>query len=103
MFHRPDPDGVRQVSDRLGLHGKPYIAYLGALEPRKNVPALIGGWAGAVADLENPPALVLGGGSGWSEEADSAVRAGPAPLRPVGPGYPPFPRPPGFPGGARAA
>jgi glycosyltransferase involved in cell wall biosynthesis len=67
LFHRPDPDRVRQVSDRLGLHGKPYIAYLGALEPRKNVPALITGWAAAVADLENPPALVLGGGSGWSE------------------------------------
>ena len=29
---------MRQVSDRLGLHGKPYVAYLGGLEPRKNVP-----------------------------------------------------------------
>ena len=64
LFHRPDPVQVSQVSDRLGLHGKPYIAFLGALDPRKNVAALITGWAGAVADLDEPPALVLAGGGG---------------------------------------
>ncbi|HEY2579741.1 MAG TPA: glycosyltransferase family 1 protein [Streptosporangiaceae bacterium] len=100
LFHRPDPDRVRQVSDRLGLHSKPYIAYLGALEPRKNVPALITGWAAAVVDLENPPALVLGGGSGWSEEVDSAVAAVPAHLRLVRPGYLRFTDLPGYLGGA---
>jgi glycosyltransferase involved in cell wall biosynthesis len=62
LFHRPDPQQVLQVSNRLGLHDKPYIAFLGLLEPRKNVASLITGWAGAVADLDNPPALVLGGG-----------------------------------------
>jgi len=61
LFHRPDPQQVSQVSNRLGLHGKPYIAFLGMLEPRKNVAALITGWAAAVADLDEPPALVLGG------------------------------------------
>src|SRR5215472_4347935 len=60
LFHRPAEEKVAQVSDRLGLHGKPYIAYLGALEPRKNVPALIRGWASAVPDIDDPPALVLG-------------------------------------------
>ncbi len=30
LFHRPDPEQVSQVSDRLGLHGKPYVAFLGA-------------------------------------------------------------------------
>jgi len=74
-FHRPSPEQVRQISDRLGLHGQRYVAYLGALEPRKNVPDLITGWAAAVADLPDPPALVLGGGSGWSEEVDQAVAA----------------------------
>ena len=67
LFHRPDPQQVLQVSNRLGLHDKPYVAFLGLLEPRKNVASLITGWAGAVADLDNPPALVLGGGGGWSE------------------------------------
>jgi len=100
LFHRPGPDQVRQVSDRLGLHGKPYVAYLGTLEPRKNVPALIAAWAEAVADLPEPPALVLGGGSGWSEEVDAAVAAVPARLRLVRPGYLRFGDLPGYLGGA---
>jgi glycosyltransferase involved in cell wall biosynthesis len=100
LFHRPPAERMRQVSDRLGLHGKPYVAYLGGLEPRKNVPALISGWAGAVADLSDPPALVLGGGSGWSEEVDEAVAAVPAHLRLVRPGYLRFSDLPGFLGGA---
>jgi glycosyltransferase involved in cell wall biosynthesis len=100
LFHRPDPEQVRLVSDRLGLHGKPYIAYLGGLEPRKNVPALIAAWAAAVADSEDPPALVLAGGSGWSEEVDDAVAAVPARLRLVRPGYLRFRDLPGYLGGA---
>jgi glycosyltransferase involved in cell wall biosynthesis len=100
LCHRPPAERMRQVSDRLGLHGKPYVAYLGGLEPRKNVPALISGWAGAVADLSDPPALVLGGGSGWSEEVDEAVAAVPAHLRLVRPGYLRFSDLPGFLGGA---
>jgi glycosyltransferase involved in cell wall biosynthesis len=99
-FHRPSPEQVRQISDRLGLHGKSYVAYLGALEPRKNVPDLITGWAAAVADLPDPPALVLGGGSGWSEEVDQAVAAVPAHLRLVRPGYLRFSDLPGYLGGA---
>lgn len=100
LFHRPDPVQVQQVSERLGLHGRPYIAYLGTLEPRKNVPALITGWAAAVSDLPDPPALVLGGSSGWSEEVDEAVAAVPAHLRLVRPGYLRFSDLPGFLGGA---
>ena len=100
LFHRPDPHQVSQVSDRLGLHGKPYIAFLGALDPRKNVAALITGWAGAVADLDEPPALVLAGGGGWSDEVDAAVAAVPPHLRLVRPGYLPFSLLPGFLGGA---
>lgn len=100
LFHRPDPKQVAQVSERLGLHGKPYIAFLGTLEPRKNVAALIRGWAGAVADIAEPPALVLAGGGGWSEEVDAAVAEVPAHLRLVRPGYLPFGELPGFLGGA---
>ncbi|MBV9381453.1 MAG: glycosyltransferase family 4 protein [Streptosporangiaceae bacterium] len=100
LFHRPDQRQVAQVSERLGLHGKPYIAFLGSLEPRKNVAALIQGWAGAVADIADPPALVLGGGGGWSEEVDAAVAAVPPHLRLCRPGYLPFSELPGFLGGA---
>jgi glycosyltransferase involved in cell wall biosynthesis len=100
LFHQPSPEQVQHVSDRLGLHGRPYVAYLGGLEPRKNVPALIAGWAAAVADLPDPPALVLGGGSGWSEEVDEAVASVPAHLRLVRPGYLRFSDLPGYLGGA---
>ena len=100
LFHRPDPQQVSQVSNRLGLHGKPYLAFLGMLEPRKNVAALITGWAGAVADLADPPALVLGGGGGWSDEVDTAVAAVPPHLRLIRPGYLRFSDLPGFLGGA---
>jgi glycosyltransferase involved in cell wall biosynthesis len=100
LFHQPSPDQVRHVSDRLGLHGMPYVAYLGGLEPRKNVPALITGWAAAVSDRPDPPALVLAGGSGWSEEVDEAVASVPAHLRLVRPGYLRFSDLPGYLGGA---
>ena len=100
LFHRPEPRQITRVSARLGLHGKPYVAFLGSLEPRKNVAALIRGWAGAVADLAEPPALVLGGGGGWSDEVDAAVSAIPPHLRLCRPGYLPFTDLPGFLGGA---
>ena len=29
LFHQPSPEQMRPVSDRLGLHGQPYVAYLG--------------------------------------------------------------------------
>jgi len=103
LFHRPEPRQVSAVSARLGLHGKPYIAFLGSMEPRKNVAALVRGWAGAVADLADPPALVLAGGGGWSEDVDEAVATVPPHLRLCRPGYLPFADLPGFLGGALVA
>ncbi len=100
LFCRPDVNQLGRVTGRLGLHGKPYVAYLGTLEPRKNVPALIAGWAAAVADLADPPALVLAGGTDWSDEVDDAVAAVPAQLRLVRPGYLHYTDLPGFFGGA---
>ncbi len=100
LFYRPTPAQLRQVSDRLGLHGRSYVAYLGTLEPRKNVPALISGWAAVAGQMADPPALVLAGASGWSEEVDEAVAAVPAHLHLVRPGYLHFSDLPGFFGGA---
>jgi glycosyltransferase involved in cell wall biosynthesis len=100
LFHRPDAVQVGRVTARLGLHGRPYVAFLGSLTPRKNAPALVSGWATAVADLADPPALVLGGGGGWSQELDEAVARVPSHLRLVRPGYLPFADLPGFLGGA---
>src|SRR5262249_55970152 len=93
LFNRPGQAQLERVAGRLGLHGRPYVAYLGTLEPRKNVPALIAGWAEAVADLEEPPALVLAGGTAWRDAGDQAGAAG-APPRCPGPPRLPHPNPP---------
>jgi glycosyltransferase involved in cell wall biosynthesis len=100
LFHRPNEIQVSRVTARLGLHGRPYVAFLGSLTPRKNAPALVSGWAAAVADMAEPPALVLAGGGGWSQELDEAVAGVPGHLRLVRPGYLPFADLPGFLGGA---
>lgn len=100
IFRRPTEDECRRVSDRLGLHGRPYIAFLGALEPRKNVPNLIRGWARAVAGLPEPPVLVLAGSGGWDDEIDAAMASLPLGLRVLRPGYLRWSSLPGFFGGA---
>lgn len=101
VFHRPTRSERQRVSDRLGLHGQPYLAFLGTLEPRKNVPGLIRGWVEAAADLDDPPALVLAGG-GWADEVDKAAAAVPSNLRVIRPGYLRGSSLPGFFGGALA-
>lgn len=100
IFHRPDEAERRWVTDRLGLHGHPYIAFLGVLEPRKNVPGLIRGWIQAVRDRPVPPALVLAGSGGWDDEIDAAMAEVPERLRVVRPGYLRHTSLPGFFGGA---
>jgi len=86
-FHPPSDAEARRVSDRLGLHGRPYVAFLGVLERRKNVPDLVRGWVQAVADLPEPPALVLAGSSGWDDEVDQAIAEVPPELKVVRPGF----------------
>ncbi len=86
-FHPPTPEERRRVSDRLGLRGQRYVAFLGALDRRKSVPELIAGWVRAVSDLAQPPALVLAGTGGWDDEVDAAISAVPPHLRVVRPGY----------------
>jgi glycosyltransferase involved in cell wall biosynthesis len=85
-FHVPSDAERARVHARLGVTGA-YVAFLGTLEPRKNVPALVRGWVDAVADRSDPPALVLAGGSGWDDEVDAAVASVPDHLRVVRPGY----------------
>jgi glycosyltransferase involved in cell wall biosynthesis len=102
-FHLPSDDEKARVKARLGLGETAYVAFLGAKEPRKNVPNLIRGWVEAVVDRPNPPALVIAGGSGHDDEIDSAVAEVPAQLRLLRPGYLRYADLPGFLGGALVA
>ncbi|MFG1703531.1 glycosyltransferase family 4 protein [Nonomuraea sp. M3C6] len=99
QFHPPSEDEIRRAAMRCGLHGQPYVAFLGALDPRKNVPNLIRGFAAAVKRLEKPPALVIGGGV-HEDDVDAACREVEATVRVVRPGYLRAPDLPGFLGGA---
>ncbi|MFL6129094.1 MAG: glycosyltransferase family 4 protein [Mycobacteriales bacterium] len=99
-FHVPSDAERQQVQARLGLRNTPYVAFLGMLEPRKNVPSLVRGWVRAVQEREDPPALVLAGGSGWDEEIDQAITEVPSRLRVLRPGYLRFSDLRGYLGGA---
>jgi glycosyltransferase involved in cell wall biosynthesis len=84
-FHVPSAAERAAVRAHLGVDG-PYIAFLGTLEPRKNVPALIRGWSA----LPDAPALVLAGGRGWDTEVDRAAEEVPAGRALHRPGYLPL-------------
>ncbi|EIE97628.1 glycosyltransferase family 4 protein [Saccharomonospora glauca] len=99
-FHPPTPEEVKAARDAVGLGSTPYVAFLGALEPRKNVPALIRGFSLAVADLPDPPALVLAGQPGWDSQVEQALADAPLRLRVIRAGYLPFDTLAGFLGGA---
>jgi glycosyltransferase involved in cell wall biosynthesis len=99
-FHPPSPEEVWAARDAVGLGDTPYVAFLGALEPRKNVPALIRGFAHAVSGRPDPPALVLAGQPGWDSQVEKALDAVPHRLRVIRAGYLPFNTLAGFLGGA---
>lgn len=99
-FHPPTPEQVAEVRRMLALGDTPYVAFLGALEPRKNVPALIRGFAQACRDRANPPALVLAGQPGWDNQVERALDAVPHRIRVIRAGYLPFSALAGFLGGA---
>jgi glycosyltransferase involved in cell wall biosynthesis len=99
-FHPPSPEEVRAARALTGVAGVPYVAFLGALEPRKNVPALIRGFAAARAGRPDPMALVLAGQPGWDRQVERALDAVPHRLRVIRAGYLPFDHLAGFLGGA---
>jgi len=99
-FHVPATDQVEAARAHLGLRSRRYVAFLGTIEPRKNVPFLVEGWRRAVEDLEDPPALVVAGGRGWDTRIDEALASVPSRLEVVLPGYLPLGLLAGFLGGA---
>lgn len=88
---RPVPVEERhRVAGSLGLGATPYVAFLGTLEPRKNVPALVRAWVQVASASDTPPALVLAGAKGWDAEIDAVRAQVPDGLHLVVPGYLPL-------------
>jgi glycosyltransferase involved in cell wall biosynthesis len=102
-FHVPDEAETRRLQSRLGIDGHPYLAFLGVLEPRKNVATLVRAWVQACTDRDQPPALVLAGSSGWDDDVDAAIADVPSHLRVLRPGYLRVTDLPAFLGGAELA
>ena len=70
-------DDVARVRDELGLADRPYICWVGTLEPRKDVGVLVDAFARVVETQDIPHRLVLVGPDGWLDgQADAAQRAG---------------------------
>jgi glycosyltransferase involved in cell wall biosynthesis len=100
-FHRPSDEDVQRVRQRLGVGPGGWVAFLGTLEPRKNVPALIQAFTLATAGREDAPTLVLAGGTGWDEAVAPAISAAQeAGDKVIRPGYLPLSDLPGLLGGA---
>ncbi len=102
-FHPPSPEEITVVRRRLSLDAGPYVAFLGALEPRKNVPALIRGFARASqyqSGRPDPAALVLAGQPGWDSQVERELQAVPHRVRVIRAGYLPLAELSGFLGGA---
>jgi glycosyltransferase involved in cell wall biosynthesis len=77
-FRPPAAATVARFARTLGIGA--WVAFVGTIEPRKNVVPLIEGFQSAVASLSPRPALLLAGASGWdntvADAIDRAVRSG---------------------------
>jgi glycosyltransferase involved in cell wall biosynthesis len=101
VFHPPGRAEIATLRSRLDLADQPWVAFLGMLEPRKNVPVLIRAFSDVVSGrTAGAPALVLAGGPGWDPEVDVALAAVPEPVRVIRAGHLAFGLLPALLGGA---
>jgi glycosyltransferase involved in cell wall biosynthesis len=77
-FRPPEPPRVAATRARYELDGD-YVLFLGTIEPRKHVPALIRAHALLAADGAEAPLLVLAGARGWETETERALGEHPHP------------------------
>ena len=61
------PASRADIRERFSA-GKPFLLYLGTLEPRKNIAALVAACELLWQEREDRPDLVLAGGAGWKAE-----------------------------------
>jgi len=74
-FRPPSPDAVAALRRRVGL-SRPYILFVGNLEPRKNLPGLVQAFRAVRARWSRPLDLVVAGKEAWlSSEIVSEMRS----------------------------
>ncbi len=80
---------------------RPYVLYVGTIEPRKNISRLLDAWVSLKPDIRAEYELVLAGPRGWgSEDVFARLKAGVESVRYLG--YVPEPDLPGLTAGATA-
>ncbi len=88
-FHTTSPAASARDAGLLATLGigSPYVAFVGTLEPRKDVPSLVAAFA-RVHERHPDLRLVLAGGAGWGARAvQAAVREQQVATSVVRPGY----------------
>lgn len=72
------PAGDQAMLERHGIAGRPFILFVGTIEPRKNVPALLDAMDSLRRRLgDRAPTLVVAGGYGWrAPEVRARLRQG---------------------------
>ena len=84
----PAPGADATALASLGVES-PYIAFVGTIEPRKDVPGLVAAFD-RVADDRPDLRLVIGGGGGWGErDAEASIASARHRDRIIRPGYVP--------------
>ena len=71
MFFRVTPADADAVRCRHGLH-RPYLLFVGTIEPRKNVHLLLDAYQGLPPSIREEFELVLAGPPGWAQRATMA-------------------------------
>lgn len=89
-FHPTSRQEQDRVRTSLGLEGRRYVAFLGTLEPRKNVPALVRAFVAIESGDPVAPALVLAGGKGWDPGVEPALAEAAGHVTVLRPGYLPL-------------
>lgn len=99
-FYPPSVEQIADLRKRLALGERNWIAFLGTLEPRKNVPSLIRAYGHAFHGRQDSPALVLAGSDGWDDQVAPATAQVPGDLRVIRTGHIPIETLPALLGGA---
>ncbi|HUQ91870.1 MAG TPA: glycosyltransferase family 1 protein [Bryobacteraceae bacterium] len=82
-FFQVNVGDVLELKELAGLR-KPYVLFVGTIEPRKNLDRLLDAWLGLKPSLREEFELVIAGPSGWAPETARRLSAGAAGVRMLG-------------------
>jgi glycosyltransferase involved in cell wall biosynthesis len=69
VFRAADADAVARVRSRIGID-RPYLLYLGGIEPRKNLPNLLAAFSTLTPDIS---LVIAGSGVEWNPEGSDLL------------------------------